>query len=755
MKKTWIAWILACCMLLPACDFGGTASTDGSSPSESSFSESSESDESGSDDVSGDDDSTGTGGGSGDEGGDPPATGTGCAVEHVDGNNDGECDECEENVLRTFDFYALNDVHGKFATNANYEGIDKMSTYLRQEKLRNPNTVLLASGDMLQGAYESNLTQGAVLTEWMNELDFAAMTLGNHEYDWGEEAIEANAALAEYPLLAINVYDKATGRLAEYCQPSVMVEQNGAKIGIIGAEGNVTGDIAPEKIADLEFKVGAELTDLVKAEATSLRQAGADCIVYSLHDGPNDEYDYYDFELSSYVDIVFEAHTHQTYVTKDSYGVYHLQSGGDNRVGLSHAEMQINIANEKTSATKAETVYHSKYAALSDDPVIDTIAEKYAAQIAPGLVELGDNGSERDSDAILGLASQAYYEAGAKKWADKDIVLGGGYIGVRFPYKLAAGKIIYGDLLNVLPFDNEVVLCSVNGTDLKAQFIDRTNYNNYYSAYGNSVKDSPVATETYYIVIDSYCASSSANYAPSLQVVETYAPKVYARDLLAELIKDGILAVQDVSIPEAQALGNALSANQETTGKYRVTGRIKEVESSATPEGVLYGNMTIEDSAGNTLYIYGTVDAEGKLYGAMANPPQVGDIVTLEAPICKYVNKDGTVTKIEMKNATIVSFQTPISIARALEMGNALSGGASTPQGYYVCGEITQILNADGNMYITDGTNTIYVYKPEGYSSISPAPKVGDKIIFYGKIQHYSYASKQDQKIQLNKPTIL
>ena len=38
----------------------------------------------------------------------------------------------------------------------------------------------------------ANLTAGLIMTDWMNELDFTAMTLGNHEYDWGEEYIESN-----------------------------------------------------------------------------------------------------------------------------------------------------------------------------------------------------------------------------------------------------------------------------------------------------------------------------------------------------------------------------------------------------------------------------------------------------------------------------------------------------------------------------------------------------------------------------------
>lgn len=45
------------------------------------------------------------------------------------------------------------------------------------------------------------------MTDWMNEMDFAAMTTGNYEYDWGKVPIEENYKAAQFPFLAINIYD--------------------------------------------------------------------------------------------------------------------------------------------------------------------------------------------------------------------------------------------------------------------------------------------------------------------------------------------------------------------------------------------------------------------------------------------------------------------------------------------------------------------------------------------------------------------
>ena len=134
--------------------------------------------------------------------------------------------------------------------------MDELSSYLMNAYKENSATVVLSSGDMWQGSAESNLTRGAIITEWMNEMDFVSMTLGNHEFDWGSEYIDANRELAEFPILAINIFDKSTGERADYCEASVIVERNGVKIGIIGAIGDCKSSISSSYVTDVDFKVG-------------------------------------------------------------------------------------------------------------------------------------------------------------------------------------------------------------------------------------------------------------------------------------------------------------------------------------------------------------------------------------------------------------------------------------------------------------------------------------------------------------------
>ena len=469
-----------------------------------------------------------------------------------DDNRDDHCDTCGISVLVVLDLYAINDLHGKFADGDTHPGVDELTTDLKTAVATDDNAILLSSGDTWQGSSESNLTGGLILTDWMNALDFACMTLGNHEYDWGEEAIEQNAALAEFPFLAINIYDRATNERVDYCQPSVLIEQGGLTVGIIGAMGDCYSSIAPDKVEDVYFKTGRELTELVKAESERLRSLGADLIVYSLHDGHDkSSYDgvsviatsklnsYYDISLSDgYVDLVFEGHTHQRYVYKDEHGVYHLQNGGDNK-GICHVELAVNPIHDTWSMREAEFVSTNRYSSLEDDPIVEELMTKYEEQVSIGATVLGNNAASRDSTALRTLVAKLYYEFGVARWGEKyDIVLGGGYLTTRSPGYLPAGEVTYSQLQSVFPFDNHLVLCSVKGRDLSAKFFNTSNSNYFihYGEYGAAVKKKVDPDATYYIIVDSYTSS----YAPNrLTEIERCDADYFARDLLADYIKAG------------------------------------------------------------------------------------------------------------------------------------------------------------------------------------------------------------------------
>ena len=470
---------------------------------------------------------------------------------HVDEDGDDICDQCASSVIITIDVYAINDLHGKLLDGDTHPGTDELTTYLENARQAG-HVLLLSAGDMWQGSAESNLTRGHMMTDWMNELDFAAMTMGNHEFDWGEEYPLVNSQQAEFPFLAINIFDRETNERAEYCQASVVVEYEGVQVGIIGAIGDCYSSIAPEQVADIYFKTGAELTALVKAEAERLRNEGVEFIIYALHDGLGDSYadalmpiqnsrlaGYYDPSLSDgYVDLVFEGHTHQRYLLEDEYGVFHLQNGGDNN-GITHVQLSIHAITGACSVLEPELISTSEYEALEDSPLIDELAEKYSDEIGPAFEVLGTIPSARPGNTLRQVVADLYYLEGLVRWGSEyDIVLGGGFISIRDPGYLPRGEVTYAQLQGLFPFDNELVLCSIQGRDLKERFFesDHSSYFISFGDYGEEVSQNIDPNKTYYVVVDTY----TSTYAPNhLTEIERLGEGIYARDLLAQYIANG------------------------------------------------------------------------------------------------------------------------------------------------------------------------------------------------------------------------
>ena len=389
---------------------------------------------------------------------------------------------------------------------------------------------------MWQGGAASNSTKGKLVTEWMNQLGFTSMTIGNHEFDWGTSYIESNRELANFPFLGINVYDRYTNQRVDYLDPSVVINKNGAKIGVIGAIGNCYNSIASSMVSDIYFKVGDELTNLVKNEAIRLRnEEGCDFIIYSLHEDSKN----YNVVLSDYVDIVFEGHTHQNYVTTDSKGIYHIQSAGSNET-INYINVTINTTKDTFEINRTTSIETNDYSNFSNDSQAEALFTKYADEINGTNEVLGYNVYERGSTVLRKLVAKLYLEYGQKAWGSSyNIFLGGGYISCRSPYTLYEGDVKYGDLYTLFPFDNYLTLCSISGSDLESVFIYTSDRNYYmsYSDYGNNNMYAVDPYATYYVVVDSYTSTWAPN---NLTEVARYNPETFfARDMLAEFARNG------------------------------------------------------------------------------------------------------------------------------------------------------------------------------------------------------------------------
>ena len=450
----------------------------------------------------------------------------------------------EEDVIVNLELFALNDMHGNVEDSSNGLGIAKTSSLLKTYPDNVNNALYISQGDMWQGSAPSNLTHGQLVNDWMGQMNFTSMTVGNHEFDWGTSYVKTNAGLASFPYLGINVYSRDTDQRVDYLSPSTIINKNGAKIGIIGAIGDCYGSIAASMVPDIYFKVGDDLTSLVKQEATRLRNdEGCDMIIYSIHDG-SDSTTYlshpYDISLSNgYVDLVLEGHSHKNYVLQDSKGVYHIQSSGYNKT-INYINVNVNTTKDTCSIVRTKSIYTNDYKnSLSEDAAALSLFTKYSDQISGANETIGYNSSYRSSNELCDLVASLYLQYGLSKWSTKyNVYLAGGYIKTRSPYNLYSGEVTYADLLSLYPFNNDLLLCSISGYNLNYKFVNSSNsdYHIALSSYGQA--NSYINySDTYYVVVDNYTSDYTSN---GLTVIERYTEgEFYARDMLAEYIRNG------------------------------------------------------------------------------------------------------------------------------------------------------------------------------------------------------------------------
>ena len=449
---------------------------------------------------------------------------------------------------KEFEIVGINDWHGVVKDTVDKGiGIEKTSTLIK-EITANKNSIVISQGDMWQGACESCLTRGFLMTEWMNSLNFVSMTVGNHEYDWGSEYITKNAQLANFPTLGINVLYNSNKQRVDYLQPSTTFVRDGVKFGVIGAIGNCKSSISSRWVKDVYFATGDELTNLVKEESTRLRnQEHCDFIIYSLHGSPVvDQDEVYDLSLSSghYVDLVLEGHSHNDYIVKDTSDVYHVQCGGYNE-NFYTITIDLDTSNNKFTINEPvfyDTRYqHSAYDNYALDADASAIIAKYYDQYSYAYEVLGNVTYDISANDLKQKVADLYYEEGFKKWGQQyNIILGGGYTSCRGNY-LYAGDVKYSDVFELFPFDNGIYLCSVEGRYLKeTQYVKGSrNYFCYWSDYGYSIKQNIQDDVTYYLITDTYNTDYAANHLTEIEVLKPGVPGRFARDLLADYIRDG------------------------------------------------------------------------------------------------------------------------------------------------------------------------------------------------------------------------
>ena len=103
---------------------------------------------------------------------------------------------------------------------------------------------MVDGGDQSLGTLFLTYYKDQLAAEMMNKMGYTGMTVGNHEFDDGPEVLRGFIDAVNFPILMSNADISRENLLKDVLKKSVVIEQGGEKIGLIGLTPTETDEIA-------------------------------------------------------------------------------------------------------------------------------------------------------------------------------------------------------------------------------------------------------------------------------------------------------------------------------------------------------------------------------------------------------------------------------------------------------------------------------------------------------------------------------
>jgi len=358
-----------------------------------------------------------------------------------------------------------NDVHSRVVGDEEkYIGYERLATQIKQLKEENPNILVLDAGDTTHGLPIATISEGESIIKLMNKIGYDAMVPGNHDFNYGYERLIELKEMADFPIIAANVVrEDGTRDLEEY----TIKEIDGLKIGIFGLTTEETKYKSNPKNTE-----GVNITDpIAKAEemVKKLKEEKVDMIIALVHIGVDEESNPKSSDIAKKVegiDLIVDGHSHTMLEEGIVIGDTLLVQTGEHLKNI--GVVDIEFVDGKIKNKTAKLVAFEEAVALGEDEEISKAIEELqkeneevtSAIVGKTKVDLiGEREIVRAGESNLGnLATDAMlYITGA----DVALTNGGG---IRASIK--TGDITKGDILEVFPFGNYIVVKEVKGIDI-------------------------------------------------------------------------------------------------------------------------------------------------------------------------------------------------------------------------------------------------------------------------------------------------
>lgn len=405
------------------------------------------------------------------------------------------CFGAEVKILHT------SDIHGRIAP-IEYRGIPESGGFARRVNFvneirkNNKNVLLLDSGDYFQGSLYYRLDKGKNIAKLMPCIKYDAVALGNHEFDNGLKILKQNIKLSDTQFLSANVHFKDR-YLNKAVKPYITKDFDGEKFLIIG--------ITTPEVKSLSSTNEIIVTEPVDEIKKIISKVDYDKLIIISHCGFDK-----DKEIAkeiSQINLILGGHNHYFFDSPKYTGKTAIIEDGEFGVRIGVITLDEKIKNY-TSQNIDKSIKPDKNTekALSK---IDKHNQKVTNKIV-GISEeilIGNQNTIESSQTNLGklvlLSMSKPFES------DYDgVMTNSGSIRIN---RNLQGKITYADLLEILPFDNDIVMVEIKGKDLKQALKYGQEPGRHYLQYylkNDKIED----TKTYKIITNNYIATGKDGY---------------------------------------------------------------------------------------------------------------------------------------------------------------------------------------------------------------------------------------------------
>lgn len=386
---------------------------------------------------------------------------------------------------------STTDLHGNilpidyYTNKEDARGLARAATIIRLIRKENPNSVLIDSGDTIQGtplAYFHNRKNNRPpdpMMLAMSSLDYDALAVGNHEYNFGLPVLLKAKSEAGFPWLSGNTYRAGTNET--YHKPYIVKEVGGVRVGIIGlTTPGVPFWDNPENYAGLEFRQPVEEARRWTNELRAKERV--DVVVIAMHMGleedlrtgerspgqiPHENEAMLIARTVPGVDLITMGHTHREIPSLVIGGVLLTQANAYGRhVARADIYLERDAANRwRVSAKSSRTIPVTNDTAT--DPEIARLAAPYDREtqgwlsraIGTSSRELTATDARFRDNALMDLIHRVQLDAGKA-----DVSMAASF---NDRARLSAGDVTVRDIAALYVYENTLVVLEVTGAQLK------------------------------------------------------------------------------------------------------------------------------------------------------------------------------------------------------------------------------------------------------------------------------------------------